>query len=140
MEIQIPKTNSSQTVALLGSLSQVFPEHYEELLDVVRSAKYGVALELSPIKSSRTRRQESYYRKWCNAFAKHCGMTPDEMHDEMLCQTYGSTEIETQFGYRRRPNKRSGDSSRHDYSELIDTLIRIAAEMDFHVPPPEERR
>jgi hypothetical protein len=64
-------------------------------------------------------------------------LTPDEMHEEMLCQCYGSEEVETKFGYRRRPLRRSNDASRGDYSELIETLCRLAAQLDFMVPPPE---
>jgi hypothetical protein len=67
-------------------------------------------------------------------------MTPDEMHEEMLCQCYGSTEHATKFGIRRRPAKRSNDADKSDYSELIETLCRVAAEVGFYVPPAEEGR
>ena len=58
------------------------------------------------------------------------------MHNELLCQCYGSEEINTKFGAVRRPVKRSNDTSRGDYSELIETLCRVAAEMGYDVPPP----
>ena len=64
------------------------------------------------------------------------GLTPDEMHNELLCQCYGSEEVDTKFGIVRRPVKRSNDATRGDYSELIETLCRVAAEMGFDVPPP----
>jgi hypothetical protein len=67
-------------------------------------------------------------------------MTPDEMHDEMLCQCYGSTEHATKFGMKRRPAKRSGNASRGDYSDLIETLCRVAAEIGYYIPPAEESR
>jgi hypothetical protein len=41
------------------------------------------------------------------------------------------------FGMKRRPLKRSGDTKKDTYGELIETLIRVAADMDFHVPPSE---
>jgi hypothetical protein len=37
----------------------------------------------------------------------------------------------------RRPVKRSNDATRGDYSELIETLCRVASEMGYSVPPPE---
>ena len=77
--------------------------------------------------------EENYYRKWCRDFATFCGMTPDEMHDELLCQTFGS-------GVRRRPVKRSSKAARTDYSELVETLCRVAAETGYYIPPPHEDR
>ena len=62
---------------------------------------------------------------------------PDEMHDEMLCQCYGSDEYQTKFGTKRRPARRSNDATRGDYSELIETLCRVAAQIDYYIPPPE---
>lgn len=135
MDIHIPKAQVHTAVALFRALSSVFPDHYQEMIDLARNARNGITLSVSPTKMTRTRNQENYYRKWCGEFAKFCGMTPDEMHEEMLCQCYGSEEVETRMGVVRRPVKRSEDCSRTDYSELVDTLIRVAAEMGFDVPP-----
>jgi len=88
-------------------------------------------------KVPRSRSQESYYRKWSRGFAEFCGMTPDEMHNEMLLQTFGTIEVETKFGWRKRPNKRSANTNKQEFSSLIDTLIRTAAEMGFSIPPAQ---
>ena len=121
----------------LGPICALVPNRSAEIMDLFMRCKKGLVIELKPLQKGRSRNQESYYRKWCAAFADHCGMTPDEMHEEMLCQCYGSEEVETKFGYRRRPLRRSNDASRGDYSELIETLCRLAAQLDFMVPPPE---
>jgi|TARA_R110002049_G_scaffold158973_2_gene323864 hypothetical protein len=86
-------------------------------------------------KVPRSRSQEGYYRKWSRGFAEFCGMTPDEMHNEMLLQTFGTIEVETKFGWRKRPNKRSNNTTKQEFSSLIETLIRTAAEMGFDIPP-----
>ena len=86
-------------------------------------------------KVPRSRSQEGYYRKWSRGFAEFCGMTPDEMHNEMLLQTFGTIEVETKFGWRKRPNKRSHNTTKQEFSSLIETLIRTAAEMGFDIPP-----
>ena len=99
----------------------------------------GLMLTIKPPMRFKTRSQENYYRKWCGQFAKHCGLTPDEMHDELLCIAYGSEEVQTKFGLRRRPLKRSSSASVKEYSELVDTLIRVAAEMGFAVPLADTR-
>jgi hypothetical protein len=86
-------------------------------------------------KVPRSRSQEGYYRKWSRGFGEFCGMTPDEMHNELLLQAFGTIEVETKFGWKKRPNKRSGNTTKEEFSVLIDTLIRTAAEMGFDIPP-----
>ena len=123
---------------LIDTLSGAFPRRSEEIKDVCIKSDLGIVVELCSAKKERTRRQEKYYRKWCGEVAKHCGMTPDEMHEEMLCAAFGSEEVKTKFGMRRRPLQRSGESSVGKYAELIDTLIRVAGEMGFVVPMANE--
>tara|TARA_B100001964_G_scaffold237461_1_gene301036 strand:- start:685 stop:1101 length:417 start_codon:yes stop_codon:yes gene_type:complete len=118
-------------------LAKLLPDKpRDELLSLVGDMPLGLTITVEKIKKERSRQQEKYYRKWCNAFARHCGLTPDEMHDEMLCRAYGSEEVETKFGIKRRPMKRSGQLTAKKYSELIDVLVMTAAEMGFAVPPP----
>ena len=140
MQLQIPRSKSLRIINVLKFLSSVFPDQTAHLAEVNRMSKHGITIEVKPLKTKRTRPQENYYRKYCAMFAKHCGMTPDEMHDEMLCQCYGSDEYQTKFGVKRRPARRSSDATRGDYSELIETLCRVAAQMDYYIPPAEERR
>ena len=58
------------------------------------------------------------------------------MHHELLCKAFGSTTTSTKFGDKTRANKRSADVDPKEYSSLIETLIIVAAEMSFAVPPP----
>ena len=76
----------------------------------------------------------NYYRKWCAGFAKYCGLTPEEMHEEILMITFGEKIVETKLGQKRRPLNRSQGTSKQTYSDLIDNLIRKAAEMGYEVP------
>jgi len=119
-------------------LSNAFPDEVDNLVAVSKKAKDGIVVTIEPKKADRTRKQESYYRKWCREFGLFCGMTEGEMHDEILCQAFGSTEHATKFGIKRRPAKRSGDTSRVEYGELIDVLCRVASEVGFYVPFPDE--
>ena len=109
-----------------------------EIAALLTDVPLGITVTISKTKQERSRQQERYYRKWSREFAKFCGMTPDELHDELLCRAFGSEEISTKFGIKRRPLKRSGDTNRSKYSELIDILIMTAAEMGFAVPAPKE--
>jgi hypothetical protein len=135
MLVHIPREKSQKIINLFQLLSGIFPEAMSDLIETNKKAAEGITLEITPMKLKRTRPQENYYRKYCAEFARFCGMTPDEMHEEMLCQTFGSTEHATKFGIRIRPAKRSGDAGRIDYSELVETLCRVAAEMGYYIPP-----
>jgi hypothetical protein len=116
------------------------PDGYIKLMSMWQTmGDEGLVLTIKPPMRFKTRSQENYYRKWCGQFAKYCGLTPDEMHEEILCITYGSEEVETKFGTRRRPVQRSSSASVKEYSELVETLIRVAAEMGFAVPPADTR-
>ena len=120
---------------LLFFLSELLPARRQELTDTAADLSTGMTMEIKP-QSSRSRPQENYYRKWVREFGKHCGLTPSEMHDEILCIHFGIEETETPFGVKRRPAKRSKNSTRDEYTELVNTLIRVASEMNFSIPEP----
>ena len=127
-------------MGLLMAISQEFPESAHDLLQLARSAQRGITVEILPLTVQRSRDQENYYRKWAGEFGAFCGLPPDEMHDELLCLTFGSETVNTPFGWRRVPSKRSGRVTREEYGELIETLCRTAAGMGFVVPPPIRKR
>ena len=64
------------------------------------------------------------------------GQRKGEMHEEILCQTFGETIVDTKFGKKRRPKQRSADTNTETYGRLIETLIMVAGGMGFSVPPP----
>lgn len=140
MQLHIPREKSQLIINVFQLFSGLFPDAVDQLIATNKKASEGITIEVTPMKLKRTRPQENYYRKWCREFATFCGMTPDEMHDELLCQTFGSTEHATNFGMRRRPAKRSGKAARTDYSELVETLCRVSAETGYYIPPPHEDR
>ena len=138
MIYHIHSLSHDQVMDLMRLLAKVDDSRMDELTHLVKNSDLGLKVTVEKIKRSRSRQQENYYHKWVNEFAKFCGMTHDELHEELLCRAYGSKEIQTRFGYRRRPLKRSSQANREKYGELIDTLIITAAEMGFAVPEPRE--
>ena len=124
--------DSKRIVAMLGIM---FPSKLQELECLGKADSITITAERTP--QTRTRPQENYYRKWCNEFASWSGLTPDEMHNEMLCITFGTQEVETKFGTKRRPVKRSGQVKKEEYSLLIEQLIITAAGLGFAIPPAE---
>ena len=138
MIFHIHPLSQDEIMDLIRLLDKIDSEKMDEVKHLISNADLGLKITVEKIKRSRTRQQEKYYRKWLGEFAKFCGMTHDEMHEEMLCRAYGSEEVNTRFGFKRRPLKRSSQANRDKYSELIDTLIITAAEMGFAVPEPRE--
>lgn len=136
METRIPESQGETLISLYYWLKDKLPQASQEFAHMLDQCSNGVTLTIEPFECGHTRQQENYYRKWCRQFADHCGMTPDEMHEEILCECFGSETVNTKFGPRRRPLKRSSGAKRGDYSHLIDTLTRVAADMGFDVPPP----
>ena len=128
--------DESQLGKLLFFLRDLFPSRIEEIIRLAADMSYGMTIELKPQKTNRSRPQENYYRKWSREFGKHVGLTPNEMHEEILCIHFGSEDIDTPFGVKRRPMQRSGQSDREEYKDLIETLIRVSAEMDYTIPEP----
>jgi hypothetical protein len=129
---------NSGVVDILLPLCNLFPERSLELMNLCLKSKRGVSVEIKSITKSRSSMQERYYRKWCGEFAKFVGMTHDEMHEELLCRTFGSEHIATTLGDIRRPVKRSSEVGVVEYSTLVEMLIFTAAELDFQVPPAEK--
>lgn len=137
IEIKIPAWHQHSVAHVMLFLKKHYAKHYDTAKQLITESPDGIEVEIRSLRKSRSRQQENYYRKWCRAFAKHTGLTDGEMHEELLCICYGSETTETMFGMKRRPLKRSGDTKKDTYGELIETLIRVAADMDFHVPPSE---
>lgn len=136
MKLKISSRNSLQILSLFNWVQSELPYAAGEFNELLLQSKDGIEVGICPLRHGHTRPQENYYRNWCRKFGDYCGLTPDEMHTEILCTAYGSEEVHTKFGYKRRPLKRSGSAKRGDYSHLIDVLTRVAAEMGFDIPAP----
>lgn len=129
-----------QVLLASAGLAKVFPHLRRELTEACVASKHGFTVTVEPLQPKQTDSQRGYYHLWKNNFAAFTGNTPDEMHEHLLCEAYGSDFVNTRLGYMRRPMKRSSEADRIDYSVLIDTLIRVAAEMGFSIPPPIKPR
>jgi len=137
--IKLAVKENKGVVDILLTLSNLFPDQSLSLMNLCLKSKRGILLEIKGITKSRSAMQERYYRKWCGEFARFVGMTHDEMHDEILCRTFGSEHVKTAMGEVRRPTKRSSEVGVVEYSAIIEMLIFTAAELDFRVPPAEKQ-
>ena len=133
MIIDIPN-NHFTLPAVMKMLCGLFPDYADELTNLLLNSKKGVSLEITALKKHQTITQKGYY--WANLrrMAKDIGMTPDELHNEMLCEAFGSDEVATPFGIKRRPHIRSSECDRDKYSDLIETMIRVADSIGYLIP------
>jgi len=135
MKIIIDKERGVEAAKLAAFLCRFIPERIGEITQLMKLFNdKGILVIIEALKSDRSRAQENYYRKWCADFGKWAGLTASEMHEEMLMLTFGEETVDTMFGPKRRPIKRSGETSKQTYSDLIDNLIRKSAEMGYEVP------
>ena len=57
------------------------------------------------------------------AAAKHVGCSPDDMHEEMLCRSFGHTEVKMPTGVTRRiPLRRSSDLDKKEFRAFMDEV------------------
>ena len=141
MEIQIPnKNNASRLGQVFVGLNMLFPAWGEDIYNVITSSRNGITISIDSLEFNHTSAQQRYFHKWCREFGKFTGNTEGEMKDIVLGEMFGTETVNTKFGPRVRPLKRSSDAKRIDYSALIDTLTLMAAEMDFYIPPPTRKQ
>lgn len=140
MKLTVPPEHTMTLSPVVIAIARLYPHRKQEIDEVMLGAlDRGLELEIKPRKKGHTDNQRGYYHLWKNQFADFCGNTPDEMHEYLLMETYGSELVNTKIGEVKRPMHRSSSADVMEYSRLIDTLIRVAADMGFYVPPPDRR-
>ena len=92
-----------------------------------------IEVHIKPLVLAHTSEQQGLYRSLLHEYGKELGYSAKEsdliLHESILCETFG---ILKSLVFRGRisniPCKRSGKLSIEDYSLLIETLMRLAAE------------
>ena len=126
--------------AALIVMLEVAPWHVKGKLqeEIDKLTPLGITITVKRNKPKHTDAQSGYYWMCLNLFAKHYGCGPDEMHEVMLCESFGSKDVLTPSGRSYRiPTQRSSDLTIEEYSMLIDTLMRCAAFAGCVLPDPE---
>ena len=98
----------------------------QRMIDTVGSR--GIAVEIKRVTKRHTDPQQGYYWRCLGIVAKEAGMSPEAFHDAVLVEAFGFETIEIGDHFYRRPLQRSSKVGVDDYSGLIETLLRIAAE------------
>jgi len=92
-------------------------QHAHEVLDSLSKDKdWDITIE--PFKKKRTNAQNSRHWKIMALGAEYVGCSPQEMHDECLCQYYGYDEYEIFGTVKRRPKQRSSGQDTKGFSDF----------------------
>jgi len=134
MKFRLEDTEDIDKIIIMAAHAN--PQDIEEMAAMLKKCDKGLSVEINRHRDSRSRRQEGYYRKWVRSFGEFVGLTEGEMHEEILCQTFGETIVDTKFGKKRRPKQRSADTNTETYGRLIEKLFVLAGGMGFSIPPP----
>ena len=134
MKFRLEDTEDIDKIIIMAAHAN--PQDIEEMAAMLKKCDKGLSVEINRHRDSRSRRQEGYYRKWVRSFGEFVGLTEGEMHEEILCQTFGETIVDTKFGKKRRPKQRSADTNTETYGRVIEKLFVLAGGMGFSIPPP----
>jgi hypothetical protein len=141
--------------AAVDAIAAVLPARRDELERLLSRCKLGVEISLAAIKPKHTSEQQGYYWMSLHAFGAWCGYEKrwvDEMlHPLICCEAYGvarhivmhwhGTDLNWPVPVATSSHDEHGNKrDRESYSELIEALIRFAAEQGYIIPPPIERR
>ena len=132
------KLSTAMSRVVLAELSKVLPEGYRQAMRDLWSAPLGVSLELSAIKAKQTDEQRGYFHLCCRLVGEHLGYTPDEIKNITKRAAFGAEVHHGPLGDVERV-KSSALANRDEYSVLIQTLHRLAAEQGYSCPEPERK-
>jgi hypothetical protein len=90
---------------------------------------------VQPYKEDKTSDQRAFFHVLCGVFSSETGYTKDEI--KQLCKQvcFGTTEVII-GGREVEVVMASEKAKRDEYSELIETCYRLAAEAGIQLPPP----
>lgn len=131
---------------VIQQLARWFPARAADLACVEEQSVLGLQMDLAPLKRRHSDSQRGAYWSGLHEFAAHLGYSKREaetlLHEVMLCETYGTKEareiVASGQTYRwpvpAERSSKDADGRVRDvqtYSELIETLLRVAAEHGY---------
>jgi len=115
---------------VLDQFARWLPARAEQFRKMAeQAAKFGLELDITPVKPRRSLQQNALYWQIVTALAQYVGMTKAEMHEEVLAEIHGFDLVEFRGSIRKRPRGRSHNLARDDFSPLIEVAQRWCSEM-----------
>jgi len=116
------------------------PDYFQKLWD----SPLGCELTIIPIKPKHTDEQRGYYwpslRLWGSEIGYSVKESEDWLHNAVCCETFGVLKIlRVKGSLIEVPKETSKRLTIEQYSQLIETLLRLAAEDNVTLPSPPEK-
>jgi hypothetical protein len=103
------------------------------------SGKKEFDVTIKPHKRAKTSSQRNWFHKLCSIFGDEMGLTQGQVKDIAKAQILGWKHVVIRGVDIVVPDGSSEELSRLEYSELIESLYRVAAESGVALPSPEFR-
>jgi hypothetical protein len=104
------------------------------------SSDAEVDITIKPHKRAKTQSQRGWFHKLCKIYGDEIGLNQGQVKDIVKAQILGWRHVTIRGVDIVVPDGSSEDLSRMEYSELIETLYRLAAESGVVLPNPDFRR
>jgi len=128
---------------LLSHLYLHLPDRREELLALSDSlTALGMSIEVKKTSPKHTDDQRGFYWQSLKWWGNEMGYSAKEseywIHNAVCCEAFGVAGEKRFYGVSVEiPEKTSSKLDRDDYSKLIDTMLRLAAEDGITIPDAE---
>jgi len=135
-EIVLPKRfilfGLTQEVACVNWLKNYLHQPHEQ--------KLKLDVNISEYIPDQTDSQRGYFHTMCKVFADAVGESPDAIKWIVKKETFGS-EDKNIAGVHIEEVKSTakGSTNKMEYSELIETLLRLAAFANVYIPEPDKQ-
>ena len=104
------------------------------------SGEAEVDITIKPHRREKTQSQRGWFHKLCKIYGDEVGLTQGQVKDIVKAQILGWRHVTIRGVDIVVPDGSSEDLSRMEYSDLIETLYRLASESGVVLPNPDLRR
>jgi hypothetical protein len=100
----------------------------ERLFAFLRAQQLPFQIEQGPVVKDKTPAQRRTFHRLCGEFGKAIGLTKGQVKELVKVEHFGRDTVTLKNGKVYEVVQSSEEADRPDYSDLIETLLRIAAE------------
>jgi hypothetical protein len=100
----------------------------ERLQTFLKAQALPFQVECGPVVKDKTPAQRRQFHRLCGEFGKALGMTKGQVKEMVKQEHFGLDTVTLKNGATYQVVQSSEDADRPEYSDLIETLLRMAAE------------
>lgn len=112
----------------IGNSRQRLIAVLSQLANLLVTPEDDLELVIGPARKEKTHSQRKLFHKLCAEFGRHIGETPGRAKIIVKEEHFGADMVTLPSGKSYTVTQSSEEADRPEYSELIETLLRLAAE------------